>query len=96
MNMQPQLISKVVKLEADINERLARLGENKDRTPHWLMKTAIVRYLEEEEYQEKLKQETLSRWHEAENGKVVSHQAVVDWLDTWGTETEKKRPTCEN
>lgn len=46
------------------------------------MKEAIARYLEQEEYNERLKQETIARWQEAENGKIVSHQAVVTWLDT--------------
>jgi predicted transcriptional regulator len=91
---RPQLIPKVVKLESDIKDRLERLGETKHRSAHWLMKEAIIRYLEQEEYTEQLTQETLSRWQEAENGQVVSHQAVSKWLDTWGTEDESDRPLC--
>ena len=90
--MATQSVPKVVKLDADIKERLDRLGELKHRSTHWLMKEAIVRYLTEEEYQEQLKQETLARWKEAEQGKIVSHQAVSDWLDTWGSDTESGRP----
>ena len=56
------MITKVVKLESDIKERLDRLGSSRDRSPHWLMKEAITRYLDEEEYNEQLKQETLGRW----------------------------------
>lgn len=92
MSVQPQIITKVVKLEINIKDRLERLGESKDRSPHWLMKEAILRYIEEEEANEQLKQETLSRWQEAENGKVVNHQAVIDWLNTWGTDEECERP----
>lgn len=44
---------------------------------------------------EELNRETLARWQEAEQGKVVSHQAVNNWLDTWGTEEESERPPCE-
>jgi predicted transcriptional regulator len=74
-------IPKVVKLKVDIKDRLERLGEIKNRSSHWLMQEAIVRYLEQEEYVEQLKQETLIRWQEAEQGKVVSHKAVLEWLD---------------
>ena len=88
------LIPKVVKLELEIKERLERLGQIKHRKPHWLMKEAIVRYLEQEEYNEQLKQETLSRWQEAENGKVISNEAIIKWLDTWGSDDETGRPTC--
>ena len=42
---------------------------------------------------EQLNRETLARWQEAEQGKVVSDQAVSKWLDTWGTD-KKKRPPC--
>lgn len=91
---QSQLVSKVVKLDANLADRLERLGECKDRSPHWLMKEAIAHYVEEEEYNERLKQETVARWQEAENGRIVSHQAVTAWLDTWGTEAESKRPQC--
>jgi predicted transcriptional regulator len=94
MSASRHLITKVVKLETTIKERLDRLGECKHRSPHWLMREAIIRYLEEEERNEQLKQETLSRWQEAENGKIVSHQAVTQWLDTWGTAKESKRPPC--
>lgn len=87
-------IPKVVKLDSDTRDRLERLGELKHRSPHWLMKEAITRYLEQEEYNERLNQETLARWQEAEKGKVVSHQAVSKWLDTWGTDEESDRPPC--
>lgn len=91
---QAQTIPKVVKLDSDITDRLERLSELKHRKVHWLMKEAIARYLEEEEYLEALKKETEARWQEAKTGQVVSNQAVTDWLDTWGTESETKRPPC--
>ena len=87
-------IPKVVKLEPGVKKRLDRLGKLKQRTPHWLMKEAIIRYIEEEEYAEKLKQETVSRWQEAETGKTVSHKAMLKWLESWGTEHESGRPPC--
>lgn len=87
-------IPKVVKLDSDIRDRLDRLGEIKHRSAHWLMKEAIKRYLEQEEYNEQLNQETIARWQEAEQGKVISHQAVVQWLDTWGTDDESDKPPC--
>jgi predicted transcriptional regulator len=49
-------------------------------------------YLEQEEYNEQLNRETLARWQEAEQGKVVSHQAISEWLDTWGTDKESDAP----
>lgn len=87
-------VPKVVKLDSEIRDRLERLGEVKHRSVHWLMKEAITRYLEQEEYSEQLNRETLARWQEAEQGKVVNHQAMSKWLDTWGTNEESDRPPC--
>lgn len=52
----------------------------------------LIPNLTEEEYNEKLNQETLARWKEVENGKVVSHQAVIQWLNTWGSDKETAVP----
>jgi predicted transcriptional regulator len=91
MSISHTVIS-TVKLEPDLRERLQKLGRLKDRTAHWLMKEAIARYVAEEEGVEQLKQETISRWQEAESGKVVSNAAVMTWLETWGTDEEMGRP----
>ena len=89
-------VSISVKLEPEIKKRLQKLGEIKHRTAHWLMKEAITHYLDQEEHAEQLKKETLARWQEAEKGQVVSNDAVMKWLDTWGTENEEGRPPCGN
>lgn len=85
-----------VKLEPPLKAKLVKLSKLKHRTTHWLMKEAIRKYVEEEERAEKLKQETLARWQEAEQNQVVSNDEVMAWLDTWGTEKEKGRPPCES
>jgi len=83
-----------VKLEPRIKSRLKKLGKLKDRTMHWLMKEAILQYVEHEEQAENLKQETLTRWKEVEQNRVVDNEAMMAWLDTWGTDKETGRPSC--
>lgn len=92
--MRHHPVPKAVKLDTDVISRLEHLGKLKKRTSHWLMKEAISRYLEQEEYAEQLKQETLARWKEVQQGKVVSNKTVMTWLDTWGTDEETGRPPC--
>lgn len=84
-----------VKLETAMKLRLEKLSELKDRSVHWLMKEAIAQYVENEEQAEKLKQETLNRWQEIEQDRVISNESVMAWLDTWGTDHETERPSCE-
>jgi len=81
-----------VKLEVDTNEKLQHLSKLKSRSPHWLMKKAIDDYVAKEEKIEKLKEETLVRWKEAECGKVISHDEVIEWLSNWGSDCKKNRP----
>lgn len=56
------------------------------------MKLAITNYLELEEYEEQLKQDTLNRWQEASQGKFLENEKVLNWLDSWGSSKEKETP----
>ncbi|MBI2840431.1 MAG: hypothetical protein HYX75_19100 [Acidobacteria bacterium] len=82
-----------VKIDAEIRDRLKALGKLKQRSPHWLMCQAIVRYLEEEEAVQRRKKETLERWERYEaTGRHVRNDVVMKWLKTWGTRRESKCP----
>lgn len=81
-----------IKLNVDIKSKLQHLSKIKSRSPHWLMKKAIDTYVEKEEMKEVVRQETLTRWEEAELGKLVSHDKVINWLDSWGEKNSKERP----
>ncbi len=71
-----------VKLDEETKQRLKTLGENRQRTPHWLMKSAIAEYLEREEKIESQKQEDMERWREYKlTGESLSNQAMMGWLD---------------
>ncbi len=52
----------------------------------------------QEEYNnEALNRETLARWQEEFGpGKVIRHDAVVKWLNTWGTEGESAQLRIEH
>jgi len=73
--------SVAVKLENDVKERIQHLGELKDRSSHWLMKQAILDYLEKEEKIEQDKLEDRQRWeHYAQTGEAITHDDMKDWL----------------
>lgn len=86
-----------VKLDEDTRVRLKKLGKIKDRSPHWLMKDAIYSYLEKEEKLARRNQEADEAWEEYQRtGKSVSHEAMIEWLDTWGTDKEGQCPEIES
>jgi len=70
-----------VKLDEETRNRLAALGQARDRAPHWLMREAIREYLEREERYEEQKRTDMERWEQYEmTGKAVPHAEAAKWL----------------
>ena len=78
-----------IRLKPEIKEKLLHLSKSKDRSPHWIMNKAITTDIEQENKNEQLRQETLERWKEVEQGQVVDHEKVSKWLDSWGTDNKE-------
>lgn len=73
-----------VKLDDETKKRLQDLGELKDRSPHWMMKTAIEEYVTREERYEREKQEDFQRWDRyVMTGEAIPHEKVSKWLGEW-------------
>ena len=71
-----------VKLDSDTRERLKLVGKLKDRSLHWLIKTAILEYLEREERYEREKCEDMERWERYQRtGECITEEAMTAWLD---------------
>ncbi len=51
-----------IKLDGRTRARLKALAALRDRSPHWLMKTAIVEYLDREAAYERERREDMARW----------------------------------
>ena len=70
-----------IKLDEHTRLRLKRLGEQRERSPHWLMRTAILEYLDWEERYEQEKQEDMARWENYQlTGGAVPHKTLAKWL----------------
>lgn len=79
-----------VRLDSELQRRLTALAERTHRSKSHHAKLALERYIEQEDAKEQADRETLDRWEAyKENGQSVSNQAVMNWLDSWGTEQEK-------
>ena len=80
-----------VRLSEDIQHRLEALGKVRDRTPHYLMKSAVERFLEVEEALETERQLVKTRWQKFElTDETVDHADVKAWaasLTPSGAET---------
>ena len=89
----PKTINTGVKLDETLHIRLKALSVAKERTPHWLMKAAILEYVEREETYEQEKREDMARWQRYKStGHAMPNEAVDAWLGSWGSESELPCP----
>jgi predicted transcriptional regulator len=81
-----------IKLDDTTRERLKQLGKLKQRSSHWLMRTAIEQFLEKEEEYEREKREDMERWQRYQlTGHAVSQQDANRWLSELA---DGKSPPC--
>ena len=80
-----------VRLDENTRHRLEALGKARDRTPHYLMKAAVERFLDVEEALESERQLMKSRWEKyGLTGETVGHEEVKAWAASLNTETETR------
>ena len=71
-----------IKLDEATRQRLKALGQSRQRSPHWLMKTAILEYLQREETYEAEKREDMARWEQyRQTGIAYSNEEMMEHLD---------------
>lgn len=66
-----------LRLDEDMQARLKLLGKSRDRSPHYLMKEAVERYVSHEEAKEEEKRILNDRWEEYQlSGASLSQEEV--------------------
>lgn len=82
-----------IRVPDEIGEQLEQLAESTGRTRSFLALDALRRYLAQEEWQTQAIRAAVEK---ADNGtaKYVSHDAVDNWLASWGSEEEGDAPEC--
>ena len=69
-----------IKIESDIKERVKRLAEARQRSPHWLMREAIHQYVDREEKREAYRQDGIAAWNEYQ---ATGLHVTLDEADAW-------------
>lgn len=80
------------RLDEDLQEKLDSTAARLKRTKGWLINEAVRQYIEREELRTRMLSETLEAIADVEAGHIVSGEEVLNWLKTWGSETESKAP----
>jgi predicted transcriptional regulator len=86
-----------LKLDPEIRERVRRLAEARRRSPHWVMREAIVQYLAREEQREQLRQQALTAWAEYQaTGLHATAEEADAWLARLEAGEEADPPACHS
>lgn len=83
-----------IRLEDEVILDLDKLSKITERSKAWLMGKAVEQYIENESWQIKSIEKTLQK---VKNGqaKFANHDAVSQWLNSWGTDNELQPPQCK-
>lgn len=72
-----------IKIDADMKERVKRLADARQRSPHWMMREAIHQYVEREEKRESFRQDAIHAWNDFQaTGLHLSAAEADAWLAT--------------
>ncbi len=80
-----------IRIDEDIKERLHKLAEATDRTKSFIAAEAIRSFLDLNEWHIQAVHEGIS---DAEQGRLVEHERVASWVDSWDSDDELERPQC--
>ena len=84
-----------IKLDTDIKERVKRLADARQRTPHWLMREAIGQYVEREEKRESFRRDAVKAWDEYQaSGLHATLEEADAWLEKLEAGQDIEPPEC--
>jgi predicted transcriptional regulator len=81
-----------VRLQPEVESGLEAMAGKLHRSKSWLINQALREFLEREEQEQVRWQETLKAMESVAQGRVVSGEAVHNWLRSWGTANELPPP----
>jgi len=84
-----------VKLDDNVYGRVKKLANARERSPHWLMREAIVQYVEREEKREAFRKDGIRAWEAyQETGLHVTHAEADAWLAQLAAHEDREPPEC--
>jgi predicted transcriptional regulator len=73
----------------ELMSQLEQAAEKLRRSKGWIINDALKEYLTREQRKTKMLEETYEALADIKAGRVTDGNEILDWLDTWGTESEK-------
>ncbi len=84
-----------VKIDDSLKGRVQHLAAARQRSPHWIMREAIARYVEQEEARENVKQAAIAAWDGyQQTGLHVIFEEADAWLAVLESGKLAEPPKC--
>lgn len=80
-----------VRLDSRLKKKLDKLASSTKRSKSFLAAEAIANFVELNEWQIKAIKAGIK---DADEGRLVEHEKVQAWVESWDTKKERKRPAC--
>jgi predicted transcriptional regulator len=81
-----------IRMPDDLAERLEQTARLMRRAKGWVINEAVREYVEREEQRQQMLRETQEGLADIDAGRVVDGEAVMAWLESWGTDHELEPP----
>ncbi len=78
-----------VRLDPELNDKLLAVAASFERPKSWVIEQAIKEFVELQAWQLEAIDAGI---RDADAGRVVSHDAVVAWMESWGRPDELPMP----
>ncbi len=89
MNPTTQL---TIEVPVAVKERLEEMARASSRSKRSLIQGALIAFLDLYDWQVEAIRQGVA---DADAGRVINHEAVAAWLESWGTENELPAPRCD-
>lgn len=81
-----------IRLEPALEERLESVAASLDRPKSWVITQALEEFVAVQEWHLAAIQAAV---READAGKGIPHEKVMEWVQSWGTPDEKPMPRSD-
>ncbi len=81
-----------IEVPVAVEERLEEVARASSRSKRSLIQGALITFLDLYDWQVEAIRQGLA---DADAGRVVDHEAVAAWLESWGIENELPAPRCD-
>jgi len=78
-----------LRIRPDLSERIGTLAATLERPKSWVIEKALEEYLAVQAWQIAEIKEGIA---EADAGRLVPHEKVAAWVDSWSRAKRKRRP----